>query len=328
MQYGEVITRSLSLVWRFKYLWLLAILGGADVGTGGFSGNFGNPGSFGRGASSGGSAPLGDIGPQVTQFLQDWGWLIVLAGLLVLVLSLLWFALSSVTIGALVRASAEHDAERPFGLGQAWRTGVGTFWSIVGLRLLALLWGVLVAAVIGLFVVLGFVSYLGGQGGALGAVIAIGGLVTLFLIVAAIVVNLAFTLATRAVVLEQLGAMAALRRGFQLLRARLGRVLLVWLIEIGLGLAAGLALFVVLIPVIVVAAGLVGVAAYTGGPGAAVAVAVPVAVVAFVVLLVAAGLIGAYFSTYWTLAFRRLELEAPRPVAWPPPAYPPQQPAG
>jgi len=172
------------------------------------------------------------------------------------------------------------------------------------------------------------VSYLGGQGGALGAVIAIGGLVTLFLIVAAIVVSLAFTLATRAVVLEQLGAMAALRRGFQLLRARLGRALLVWLIQLGLGLAAGLALFVVLIPVIVVAAGLVGVAAYTGGAGAAVAVAVPVAVVAFVVLLVAAGLIGAYFSTYWTLAFRRLELEAPRPVAWPPAAYPPQQPAG
>ena len=38
-----------------------------------------------------------------------------------LLFSLAWMLLSSVTVGALVRAAAEHDAERPFSFGPAWR---------------------------------------------------------------------------------------------------------------------------------------------------------------------------------------------------------------
>ncbi|HEY7198733.1 MAG TPA: hypothetical protein VIC57_00900 [Candidatus Dormibacteraeota bacterium] len=332
MQYGELISRSLSLVWRFKYLWLLAILGGADIGTGGFSGNFNNPGTLFGGSSpnnGGRGAPaVGDVGPQVSQFLNDWGWLIVLAAVALVVLALAWFVLSSITIGALVRASAEHDAERPFGLGMAWRTGLGTFWSIVGLRLLGLLWGLIVLAVFGTLFVLGLVTYLNGTTGGLAAVIAIGGVIGLLVIVVSILLGLAFTLATRAVVLEQRGPLSALGRGFGLVRARLGRVLLVWLLQIGLALAAGIAVAIVLIPVLLLAAGIVGVAAFTGGPGAAFAVGVPVGLVGLAVLIVVGGLAGAYLSTYWTLAFRRMELDAPKPVAWPPAAYPPQQPAG
>ena len=82
----------------------------------------------------------------------------------------------------------------------------------------------------------------------------------------------------------------------------------------------------VLIQVVLLAAALVVAAAVTGGAGAAVAVAIPLGVLAVVVLTVAGGLASGYLSTYWTLAFRRLELEAPRPAPWP--AYPPRQPAG
>jgi hypothetical protein len=327
MQYGELITRAFSIVWRHKYLWLLAILGGADVGTGGFGGSFSNPGSV-RGGGAGATQPraTGEVARQVAQFLADYGWVLVLAGAIVLLLALAWFVLSCVTTGALVRASAEHDAERPFGLGLAWRAGLGTFWSILGLRLLGLLWGLVVVAVIGLFVLLGVLSYAGGQRAALAAVIAVGVLAGIALVVVSIAVGLALILATRAIVLEQRGAVAALGRGLGLLRGRLGRVLLVWLIQLALGLGAAVAVIVVLIPVFLLAAGLVVAAAVTGGAGAAVGVAIPLGVLAVAVLVVASGLAGGYLSTYWTLAFRRLELEAPRPAAMP--AYPPGQPAG
>lgn len=331
MQYGELITRSFSIVWRWKYLWLLAVLGGADVTAGGFAGNFGNRGV--RPAPStgpvlpGGGAP-GPAPWQVSQFLQDHLALLVLSGALVLVLALAWLALSCVTTGALVRASAEHDAERRFGLGAAWRSGLGTFWPIVGLRLVGVLLALLAAAVIGLLVVLGVASYLDARPGALAAVVAVGVVVAPALLVAAVVVGIAFILAVRAVVLEQRGPLAALGRALQLLRRRPGRVLLVWLLQVALGLGAGLAIVIAVAPVVLLALALVAAAAVTGGAVAAALVAVPLAVLALAVLVVAGGLAGAYLSTFWTLAFRRMELEAAAPAPWPPGAYPPQQPAG
>jgi hypothetical protein len=337
MQYGELITRSFSIVWRHKYLWLLAILGGADVGTGGgFGGNFNGLGNAfnGGGAPSGTGAPgssagLRDAGSAVGRFLQDDVGLIVLFGLLVLVLVVAFWLLSCLTTGALVRASAEHDAERPFGLGLAWRTGLGTFWSVLGLRLLGLLWAVLVVGAIVVVIVLGLVSFANGQNGALALVVTIGGLFVVVLLLASIVVGIALILGTRAVVLEQRGPVSALGRGFGLLRARLGRVLLVWLIQVGLGLAAGIGLAIVLIPFFLLGTAVAVGVGVAGGVGAAVVVAIPLVLLLAVLTLVLAGVAGAYFSTYWTLAFRRMELEAPRPVAaaWPPTAYGPP-PAG
>ena len=335
MQYGDLITRSFSIVWRWKYLWLLAVLGGADVTSGGFGGNFGNLGSLGSRSSSGSGGPgtpagpaVGDASQQVSQFLHDWLGVIVLAGALLALVVLAWLALSCITTGALVRGSAEHDAGRPFGLGAAWRAGLGTFWSIVGLRLVGLLLGLLAGVLIGVFVVLGILAYAGGQQGALAAVVAVGIVVALAVLIAAVLVGIVFILATRAIVLEQRGPLSALGRGFQLLRTRLGRVLLVWLLQVALGIGAGLLFLVVLVPVALLAVAVVAAAAVAGGAGAAVVVAAPLALVALALLVVAGGVAGAYLSTYWTLAFRRMELPAPAPAPWPPAAYPPQQPAG
>jgi hypothetical protein len=332
MQYGELITRAFSIVWRHKYLWLLAILGGADVGTGGgFGGNFSGVGnSFNGGGSPSGTGPNGspaglqDAASAFGQFLQDNVGLVVLVGLLAVVVVVAWWLLSCVTIGALVRATAEHDAERPFGLGLAWRTGLGTFWAILGLRLLGLLWTVLVLGVIALLVVLGLVSYANGQGGALALLVTIGLLLVVVLVLASIVVGIAFILGTRAVVLEQRGPVSALGRGFELLRSRLGRVLLVWLLQVGLGLAAGIGLLIVLIPFFLLGTAVVVGVGVAGGVGAAVVVATPLVLLLAAVGLVLGGVVGAYLSTYWTLAFRRMEVDAPRPVAaWPPSAYGP-----
>src|SRR4030088_2683134 len=110
MQYGELITRAFSIVWRHKYLWLLAILGGADVGTGGgLGGNFSGGGnSVNGGGLPSGPGPHGDAASALGHFLQDKVGLIVLVGLLVVVVVVAWWLLSCVTIGALVRATAEH----------------------------------------------------------------------------------------------------------------------------------------------------------------------------------------------------------------------------
>jgi uncharacterized membrane protein len=318
MEYGQLITRSVSIVWRHRYLWLLAILGGADVGSCGFYGNSNAP----RGP--GGRASLG-TGQQFGQFVLNNLGVIVALVAVTLVLALLWFLLSCLTTGALVRASAEHDADRPFRLGQAWRTGITTFGSILGLRLLGLLFGLVVVAVLGLLALLGFVSYAGGNSGGLAAIVVVGVLVVLALIPIAILVGILFILATRSVVLEQRHAVPALGRAFELMRERLGRTLLVWLIQVGLSIGAGVAGALVFVVVAVVLAIPVVTAFAVGGTAGGFVLLVPVVLLLVALGVALAGITGSYLSTYWTLAFRRLELDPPRAAAWPPPqGYPPQ----
>jgi hypothetical protein len=314
MQYGQLITRSLAIVWRHPYLWVLAILGGADVGAGGFSGNFntGTRSIGGRGANT----------EQITRFLQDHlGQILVLLAILG-VLALAWFLLSCVTTGALIRGSAEHDAERPFGAGPAWRAGLRSFGSILVLRLFLFALVVLIVGIAALFVGLAVASFSSGRNGTGAVVVILGVLLALALVVAAIPFGIALILATRAIVLEERGPIDALRRGLGLLSGRLGRVLLVWLIQVGLGAAASLTLA---IPVLVLSGLLVaalvgaGIAGGGGGLAAAIPLAILVGIVILCLVLVVGALVGAYQSTYWTLAFRRLELEQPGYAApWPP----------
>jgi hypothetical protein len=322
MQYGEAVTRAFTIIWRFKYLWLLAILGGAEASSGGFNPDFrsfnglnslNRRGSTFPDNGTAGPSPS-EMGQQFSQFLQDNAGALILIGLFLLILVLAWFLLSCITTGALIRASAEHDAERPFGFGLAWRAGLRTFWSILRLALVGLLWGFLSLLLLTTFVVLGFVTYTAGQQTALIAVITIGILVTLLLILASIIVGIVFTLARRAIVLEQRGPLSALGRGFRLLQARLGRVLLVWLIQVGLQLAIGVGVFVVTLLALIVAVLPIVVMAITTGPLGAVLIGIPIGFAFLVGSLLINGIAGSYISVYWTLAFRRLELEPQHPT--------------
>src|SRR5439155_1083709 len=131
MPYWDVVMRSFRISWNHKYLWLIALFSGE--GGGGFSFNYSQP-STGRGASPN----FATIQQQVTTWVADHVALIVLLAILWLLLVIVFFILAAVCEGATVRASAEHDAERQFGLRWAWRSGVTTMWVIVRFRLLLL----------------------------------------------------------------------------------------------------------------------------------------------------------------------------------------------
>ncbi len=317
MQYWDIVVRSFSIAWRHRYLWLLALFAGE--GGGGFSGNYGQ--------SSAGNASnrpnVSNVPGQVASWITDHAALLIALAVLALIVFIALFVLAAVCEGALVRASAEHDAERPFGLGIAWRCGVATMWTIVRLRLLVLLLGLPAFVLVALTVAAVVLFALGHN---VAAAVAFG-FVTLLVTIAAIVyaVYLSFLdrLGTRAVVLEQLtAARGALVRGHRLVRARFGRVLLVWLLSIAVafvvGIAAAIVLGIVLVPFVLAA-----VAAYATH-SAAFVVLIAVGVAIFLpVALVVSGFLQAQASTYWTLAFRRLELDAPPALAYqfaPPPA--------
>src|SRR5258705_12309191 len=158
MQYMDIVWRSFRISWRYKYLWLIALFSGE----GGGSFNFGSGGGGGGGGGAGGGTKsTGNIDTaaaqdQITRFLSDYAGLIVALVAAWLVLVVLLFILSAICEGATIRASAEHDAERPWGLRLSWRAGLHTLWAIVRFRLLLIALGLpLALLVIGL--VLGIV---------------------------------------------------------------------------------------------------------------------------------------------------------------------------
>jgi hypothetical protein len=319
MQYWDIVTRSFAIVWRHKYLWLLAAFAGES---GGATFNYSTP--VQPNANGGGPPNFTTIPQQAATWLSQNIGVVVTISALVVVLLVAFFILAAVCEGALVRASAEHDADRPFGLRLAWRSGVATMGTIIRFRLLLIALALpvlIVVAAITAGIILAIVSSNYGVAVAVGL---LGLLIFLAAVVYAIYLGFLDRLGVRALVLEQVGARAALVRGHRLLRKRLGRVLLVWLISIATGIAVGICAAIVLaIPVIPIT--VVGIAAYsTGSPFFWIAIVVGTLIflpIAFVV----EGFVIAQSSTYWTLAFRRMEIDqapAYRYVPGAPPVIP------
>src|SRR5690348_10325568 len=130
MDYLDNVWRSFRISWRHKYLWLIALFSGESAGSGSF--NFNLPSN----RAGAGSVDYTQIQDQVTSFLTNYAGLIIALVVLWLVLVVVFFFLGAVCEGATIRSSAEHDAERQWGLRMAWRAGRHTMWPMARFRLL------------------------------------------------------------------------------------------------------------------------------------------------------------------------------------------------
>jgi hypothetical protein len=324
MPYWEIVTRSFKISWRHKYLWLLALFAGESGGGFNFnSGSFTPPGSNG----SNKAPDLNAINQQVLPWLAHNSGLIVAAAAIFILMAIAFFVLAAVCEGAVVRAAAEHDAERPFGLGMAWRTGRATMGAMIRFRLLVLVLGLPVLIVFALLAI-GLVAAIArNNAAAIAVLVLIGVLFILATIVFVVALTFVNRLGARAVVLEQIGATAALGRGYRLLRKRLGRVLLVWLLSVAVGIALGICVAIAG-AVLVVPAVVIGFAAYASGSSAWWLVIVLAALILLPIFLVISAFLAAQSSTYWTLAFRRLEIDQPAYAYGSPPPQVQQPPPG
>lgn len=302
MQYWDIVLRSFRISWNHKYLWLIALFSGES--SAGFNFSYSQP----QPSSNGRAPDFAAAQQQVTTWLSDHIALVAFVVIAWLLLAIAFFILGAICEGATVRASAEHDAERPFNLGWAWRSGITTMWVIVRFRLLLIALGLpLLLLVVGL--VIGFIAALanGNAGATIGLVL---GSVLLALLGIPYVIYLFFLdrLGTRAAVLEQLAATASIARGHRLLFKRLGRTLVVWLLSIAVSIVLGIALAcigaIVFVPLF-----LGGAALLATGSGAFWLLVVVAVLIFLPLYLVVAGFVSAQSSTYWTLAFRRLDLD-------------------
>lgn len=297
MDYSSLLRRAWDIVWNNKWLIVLGIIVSLTSGGswgGGSNYSFGD-GDFDREFQDGFEFEDGFEFDEEFNFERDFGAELPLIGGLAMALLIpllcigfaigvvLW-ALGVVARGAIVAASDALDAGGTSSFSVAWRAAWEKAWRLIGISILpaipTLILFVLAAgfggALYGFNIVQG--DIFAGTAGALGitfiALACIAGL-------AALVLGLLRTFAERAAMLEDTTVFQSYGRGWEVLSQNLGAAIVIFLIQIGIGIAIAL-LTLLLAPLLICLCLLI----------------IPVS-------LIVNGTVAAYFSTLWTLAWRR-----------------------
>jgi len=306
VDYTDLLRGAWRVTWRHKYLWLLGLF--ATEGGCSFSG--GSPNfSYSFGGGSGGD-PLSHRASEFGDWIvNNWPFLAALIFGLVALGIALW-VISIIATGGLIAGSEAAHTGASSGLGAAWSRGVHSFWRLFGMWILvlAVVLVVILVLVLAIGLPLGVALARGAHVGT-GEIIAIVLAVLALALVAiplAIVAQVVLTWASRSLVLEGTGPLDSISAGWRVFRANVGTSLMVWLINVGITIAAGLAL---LVPLVLVAIPVGFVIYGTGTDGTGVAVWAIIALVGVVAVAILA-LFKAGFTTfstaYWTIAYRNL----------------------
>jgi len=354
MDHLRIIKRAFNITFAYRALWVFGILlaltsSGGNGGGGGGGG--GNGAQYQTGREDWENLPFfRDFPRQMPEITQE-----VINGLIIGGIALLCFfvllgigfaILRYVSMNAAIRMTNDYEAS---GARVSVREGFRLGWSRPAFRL----WLVdLLFGIAGFIVVILLLSITAAPlllwltqnetAGIIGTVITIGlAIVTiLFMVVLFALVGIWMELIHRVVVLEGLGVMDSIRRGWQMGRCRLGDVIVMGLILFGIGLVFAILMIPVAILVLIVA----GISGVLPGllAGAITNIfvqdAVPVIVglivglpifliVMSVPLLFFNGLYEVFTSSTWTLTYRELlALEAVRTEPEPQPELPNPEP--
>ncbi len=299
MDFGEVLGQAWRIIWKHKILWIFGIFAGCSRGGGG--GGAGNSGTRVTAPGSPGSG-FNQFATQFGDWIGSHPWVVVLFILLILVLAILALLLGTVGKIGLIQGTFKADGgAEHLGFAELWDQSLPFFWRVfllsllVGLAVLIVLIPIILAGIAFSVVTLG-----------LGVLCLIP--LLCILIPALWLLQLVVQLAESAIVIEDLGIMDGLRRGWDVFRQHIGPVLIMWLILLVIGLVAGLVIAIPILVIVVPAA--IGFAV-TNSQAARLSYAPLIlglvcCAVYFPFLLVLNGILTAYLQSAWTLTYLRL----------------------
>ena len=333
---GEVLSKAWRIIWKFKVLWIFGILAGCAGGNGSrfnFNGN-----SFGNNTNNGQlpqfMRPFANTRPDllIQQILSGYAGFIALGIVLLCVLWFVFFFLGVMGKTALIKGASKADlGVEKMSFGELWTESTPYFWRMFGLKLLVGLPFFLLFVI--LLVGLGFAGYAsftnGAQGGGLAAIIfGLVGIfigVTCFIAILSIIVGMVVEQAQNAIVLEDLGIIQGLVRGWNVFKSAVLTIILMVIIMSVFGWIIGLILALPFIAIAIPAAiGMAGAFAAKARGLIALLVLAGCCLIAYLpVLLVLSGILQAYTQTVWTLVYRRLTSQ-PAPAVVDAPSQAPQ----
>ena len=315
MDFGATISRAFKLVRENRVLWLLGFL----TALGGATNAFGN-GSRTSWRMDARDFPSGmqDAGMQMPDWMTRPGLLAAGIGTFVLflfVLGLVLYVIGLIARGGLIKGVQLIEAEGKTSFKPAWSAGVAKFWSMLGLTLLLFL-PFIIIGIIALIVIVTsgvalFAPMMGGGQMPQNNMIA-GGIVVAVLVLmagcAALVYGLVAlglqTIGERAILLDNLPVIDALRKAWALLKAQLGNIivlaLIVFLIDLAVSVVTGLVVAALFIPTAITMLGTAQTIQTStlvlGGIG-------------FIAAVLISAVIGSVFTAFnsavWTLAYQQ-----------------------
>ncbi len=319
MNYGDLIKDAFRISWRNKYLWFFGFFAG------GTSSGFNVPTI----PSGGGGNDFDDLDPSGSEFssslaaqagqgvFENVGLLVAL-GVVVLLIVLVFIVLGLISQGALAESVAAVDRGEQRRFSSAWRAGLSSLWRVLGYYVLFILIsiGFLLAIGIPLALLVGGTFFATESVGARVSVAVLAGLAAIgLLILVFIPLAIIGQFALRELVVRRERVFSSIGGGYRLFRRNPGRSLLVWIIQVGVMLGAGIALIVAVLLlglVLFLPTIFLAVAGYTTAAIVAGAIA---GLILVPLLLVASGALGTFNHSYWTLAYLQLTGTAERQVA-------------
>ena len=306
MNYGDLIKDAFGISWRNKFLWFFGFFVG---GTG--ANLAGNVPSGGGGFDGGGPEQLGAAGlaAQLGPGVFDKVALVVALVVVGVALLLAFVAMTLISQGALAENVAAIDRGEGRRFSSGWRAGLGNFWRVLGYYVVFFLigLGLLVAIGVPLALLIAGTFALTDSVGARVAVAVLAGLLgILLLLVVFVPLSIVAQYSLREVVVRRAGVFASVGGGYGVFRRNVGRSLLLWLVNLGLGIGVWIAVLIGLLLVglvLFLPTILLVFAEYTT---AAVAAGIVAGVILLPIVLAVSGATGAFFHSYWTLAYLRL----------------------
>lgn len=309
LDFGDILTRAGRIIWKNKILWLFGIL--ASLGAGGRTGfnyNFGGGGSGPDFSDPSNPTLPPEMERMMERLAEDGTFLAILIGLtcLGLVIALVFFLLSIIGRGGLIGGVRLADRNGTVSFGEAWALGMQNFLNVFLIGLLIGVIGLMIFLVLIIPAIICFPLFC-------------------LLIPIGIVLSAFTTLSQIAVVSDGLGVTAAMGRAWQVIQANLGAVVILAII-LGIlgtlfGAIAGAPLLFAVVPVIVAAAGFANESQAVGNTALILA---GLCVVAYLpVLIIVGGILEAWMTAAWTLAYQQLTRPASAPGLTPTPSVNP-----
>ena len=314
MDYGEVLGKAWKTIWKHKVLWIFGIL--ASFGKGGGGGGSNGGGSGGRISGSGGD-PFSNLPPEWAKFFENIGhyfeniqwWVIVLFILGIIILILFFAVLATIGKTGLIMGTQQADkTDEKIPFGTLLRSSFHYFWRVFWFNFLA---GLAIFLIILAFLLPMILLGVATLGIALICIIP----VLCLLIPLSWLVSILLEQSIIAIVVEDVGMLAGLKRGWQVCKQNPWQLILMALI---LGIGGGIIGFILAIPVFLAMLPLI-VPLIAGTmdsltTAAIISLVLCCAYMPFLYLL--NGILTAFIQSAWTLTFMRLTgKHTPDPVA-------------
>lgn len=301
--FGEVLARAWQIVWKHKILWVFGIFASCSRGGGGGGGR----GAGGGGGTGPGNQPFPQLEQylnQLAQWMEDNPWIIAVVIIFFLAMFLISIFLGTIGRIGLIQGTYQADTgtER-LNFGELFSHSTRYFWRLLGLSLLILVIALLI------FIPL---ALLGTVFAVLTAGIGMLCLLPLICLLLPLLWGLSVVIeqASAAIVLDDLGIMDGISKGWDVVRSNIGTMILLALV---LFIGSAVISFIIAIPV--AAAVIPLLFGLTSESTGAIWTSVLCCAAYLPVLLLLNGILTAYMQSVWTLTYLRLT----RPAASTPP---------